>query len=311
MKKGVQSLYALFISLIALFLILPFVSATWQNFDDAQLINSSGMYQGSITPFQKDYYKVDLKPGQMTYVELRAKGCLMYATWSVNFFDDRKEFLDGSDSAWCMNDNSDVDHLIKTFWASGEKEEKIFYIIVYAKDWNSGDVKEMGKFPEYSLNVTFEDRYDLADQNKLKTDAGPDFDSAMDIKAGFNQRGWLLGKDDNDFYKISLKKDQNLSIVMKPNVHHRMAISIYDQNRINRAGTESPNDGAIVSATFNSTENQIVYIEVTDVTWNGRRSMTVEDQLEQDYVLDVSVLSKPNGFFGRLWNMFKSIFGKK
>jgi len=96
------------------------------------------------------------------------------------------------------------------------------------------------------------------------TDAGGNFDTALPITVGFYPKSWLIagtaGNDEKDFYSISLKKGEQISVKLTPESDALLGLVIYDGDRVQQSYKKCPNKGAIISVDYLSPKDQTVYI---------------------------------------------------
>lgn len=117
------------------------------------------------------------------------------------------------------------------------------------------------------LALSIEDRFD----GGSSTDAGDDFESALEVKpgtiAGFLRGG--DGDDERDYYDIgpvAAGKEIKLKIVPPTDFSYRM--TIYDQDRVRKLDKHSANPGAVVRLAWTPEEEQeevFVLVETTSV----------------------------------------------
>lgn len=186
------------------------------NFDTAVEL-TPGNYEGEeIRGGEREYFFVNLKAGQSLQIEMNLSsrgggigGIVLYDENKLTLF--KKEELVQREPA--------------TF--------KILYLLNSEKDSYKIYIKKycrLLKFEKFSINLAINDFYDISSQ----TDASEGFEGAMNISFGKYQ-GYLSGgngNDKKDFYKISVKENGNLMIVVKPLTETaRISTVIYDSEK--------------------------------------------------------------------------------
>ena len=267
-----------FVFIISLLLVgTAFAQGT--SIETAELIvpgeySGSGLQDGDPPQF----YKINVKPGQTLMTE-------------VEFFKSKgspDEFLiEGILSIY----NEDKVEIIKSFGDQVEQESfspnsgNIFFIKLNGlRDWEFVHA--------YSLKVSFVDTYDAG----LQTDAGDSFGNALDINPGVYPSNWLslskvAGSDQKDIFKISIKKNEKISVKVTPNSESSISLKIYDDSRQLATSELTQNLGAITKTSYLSFKDQEAYIEVLSES-SFFEKLSFED-IGKKYALEVIVESVP------------------
>jgi len=228
------------------------------SFDTAVTIEP-GSYEGVglIEKDVKEYFYINVKPGQ----ELKLEGTL-------NAFSDSW----GEETLGLYNENREK--LVEVVEALDKGQQEVFsfsWLTNADKDSYKYYIKRectWHKIESLSLDISLTNRYDAGSQ----TDAGDFYDTALNVTAGDydgymagGKHGSEPGDDDEDYYMISLGSGQLLDVTVAPPDDASFWLKIYDQNRVEKASTNSANAGAITSTSWTAPSAQDVYVAITNI----------------------------------------------
>jgi hypothetical protein len=214
-----------------------------------------------------DYFKIKVKSGQRLNCSILTTDISQYAGLQIHSFD-RKSIS----SIRTMNYNQ-----LKTTFAEFfdlQQETEDVYVVV------GSDITKVGEDVVYEISL--QDHFD-ADS---PADAGNVFDKALEITRGKYETNWLP-LNDVDMYKVSLKKDEELSIKIIPdNCPRRFCLSVTNEDRETLAKAENKEDGSVVKATLaNQDGDQKVCIKIDHGRWDDIGQKADEGK----YIMQVDV----------------------
>jgi len=267
MKSNKIWIGIIFLAVISILTIFPLASAQGTSFDNATQLELNKTYTLNVTKEKPVFFLLpELNPAEVFTIEStrvkRQEGPFACDVIFHYYDSNREEVSKGG--YWFMAPNS----IKQRIFYSAEKLP--IYLKLETCDDCDCDYEVISlKFEKIIL-------YDAGSG----TDAGSNFDTALPISVGTNQKGWLSYDDVTDTYKIDLKRGDNLIVKLTPKADSNFGIEIFDQNRISKVYSEGANPGAIFSTSYVSPSNQTVYFQVFPTTYN------VE---ERYYYLDVNI----------------------
>ena len=221
------------------------------SFETAVSLESGNYQAGELLNSTEVFYSVQVEASQ----KIEAKGLFVPVSndtlISISLYNSDKEQI--ASSGWDNRNSPSVSLL------SSSKNDTSEYYVKVSNDaiWN---------IKSYSLDISLVDNYDANSQ----TDAGDNFENALAIIAPGQYQGYLSGEEEDnheeidfrDFYKITVKKGQTLTIDVTPPLEARMQLSLYNIKRVLIKTIASENAGAIVSHSFDVINDGDVFAKV-------------------------------------------------
>lgn len=248
-------------------------------FDTVEPI-TAGNYTGHLDESdEKDYYAITVKAGQKLSVKVTPDSTLGAGLALYNL--DRASVETSGVKAYGGTERGVIR---KVSLALGSAQPTYTYYIVVNRRTPSLLDDEKEKFEgTYTMEVTVEDQND-ADSGG---DAGDSFETASPISAG-THKGLLWGGDKEDYYKITLKPGQTISVNVTPSSTLAVSLTLYDEERKEEKRTPfvSGSDKGVIrraERTTGSTLPSYTYYILVKAYWG------IVTSPEGDYTMEVAL----------------------
>lgn len=269
LKMRIKLFIFTFFLLLTPFLLLKEVKAVYQipscgtSYTNSIELQEGENAMSDIAENESCYFFVNSKPGYEIKIDYRFTGNFF---GSVSMYDSEREAVVSS-----------IDKEDTLRWLGNELEKSKYYLVI-ENSYNTDSIL---------LTVSLLDRTDASSG----TDAGSDYESAMEIEYG-EYTGYLSsfvygavgGNDDADYYKVSVKNGDKVTVKVSPAGEYKIGNAVYDSNRtelLNEEGLDL-NSGQIVQNTFTIKSNGYIYVVVKSAFYGGN-----DDSIDQ-YTLGVS-----------------------
>lgn len=258
-------------------------------------------YQGvGLDKDKPEYFYINLKPGQEFKMEGKFEA--FPDEWGEEtlglYNEDRAKLVEVSET---LDEGEEA--LFSFSWLPNADENLYKYYIKRECTWH--------KIELLSLDISLTNYYDAGSQ----TDAGDAFEKAMSISQG-EYKGYLSGKsgsDTKDFYKLTVKKGETLTVKVTPPSEARIEVAVYDSNRQVLKDEYASNPGAIVTNSVGMTKTDDVLVAVICEDWCSENvidytlNVSIEPSVEDGEVIDRG--EEPRGENGEVEGITKA-FGK-
>jgi hypothetical protein len=230
-------------------------------FDTAGLIEEGTYEGGSLDEEESCYLSLDVLSGYEVSVE--------YAIEAGSFFGD-VSLYDSSEVK--LSGSTEQEDMLR--WVGSHSDEEIVYLVLensYATD-------------SFTLDVGLIDRTDAG----TGKDAGNDFDSSSEISFG-SYTGYLSnfvygaegGNDDSDYYKVSVKRGDKISVQLTPELTVVPGCAVYDSGReelFNEDGLYA-DAGEIIQQSFDINQDGYIYVVVKWPFYTDLENMITEYEI--------------------------------
>lgn len=182
----------------------------------------------------QEYYAVTVKAGQTLILKFRTPATAHPYAGATIYNEDKNSVS----SDVIIGDTG----ALKTIgWTTNSTKEAYTFYLGVGNIYNPN-----AKGTVYSISL--EDNFDA----NTSSDVGDDFEKALQITPG-KYKGFLAGDqgdDYKDFYLITLKANEKVSVKVTPPANVQYKVSIWDQDRVNVAEKTSANPGAIARVSW-------------------------------------------------------------
>ncbi len=252
------------------------------SFETAPVVRP-GTYNFGTVRDEAKYVQIEVKPGQKLNVVItipRGSNRILEAF----IYDETRRQVG---QLYEMVDGPTVKNLFYVPGNLGQAMSK-YYIAVGS---------DHGALENVSVKLSLEDVSDAGSG----TDAGEDFEHALAIQPG-SYSGFLAGdegSDHKDFYRVSLSKNQKLTMKITPAADAAYLLTIYDADRraVEKVFPENP--GQILTASWIAPSRQDAYVEV-DYSGSPSRNYKFEIALTQPLPEEIKQIKEeirpPTGF---------------
>jgi len=231
-----------------------------------------GEYQGGEIDWEDNsstkqfYYLNNVKDGQIIQTKVKFLG---NSNLDLALYDGKENKL-----TYFYGGGEDYETLV---WLTDSKTKSGKYYLVFKND-------SVDKITNLTLSLNLYDRFDANSQ----ADAGETIDQALAIVPG-NYQGYLSGeegKDEIDFYRLSLKKGARTTVKITPSTQDSINLAVFDVNR-SQLEEKSPNNaGEITTLTFVPANDGNYYLKLS--CYHGCKKVV-------DYKMEISGSVLPTG----------------
>ena len=188
------------------------------------------------------FYLNDVKDGQIIQIKVKFLG---NSNLDLNLYDGKENKL-----ASLYGGGEDYETLT---WLTDSKTKSGKYYLTLKND-------AVDNITNLNLSLNLYDRFDANSQ----ADAGETIDQALPITPG-NYQGYLSGeegKDETDFYRLSLKKGARTTVKIIPSTQDAINLTVFDVNRSQLEEKTPNNAGEIISLTFVPANDGYYYLKL-------------------------------------------------